>query len=85
LQKSSGYANELSVAKSRKRKPQGKQAQRIAEVMRELDMNGTQFAAAIGVSKSQVSEWLSGSHEPRISSLRRIARVAKCSVADLVA
>lgn len=46
----------------------------LKDLMEELDLNQTQFAAKIGVKQSQVSEWLKGKSKPGYDSIKMICQ-----------
>jgi transcriptional regulator with XRE-family HTH domain len=56
---------------------------RIARVRRRMKLNQSQLALLVGVSRQAVSEWEKGA-EPKASHLRKIARVTKTPLAELV-
>ena len=45
----------------------------LKNVMKEFDLNQTQFAGMIGVKQAQVSEWLHGKAKPGYDTLKSIA------------
>lgn len=44
----------------------------LKELLIELELNQSQFAAKIGLKQSQVSEWLKGKSNPGYDSLKAI-------------
>jgi transcriptional regulator with XRE-family HTH domain len=48
------------------------------------DWDYRQLAKALGVSLSQAHGWANGTHEPNLSSLRRISRRLHIDLAELV-
>lgn len=44
----------------------------LKELMKEFDLNQTDFANKIGVKQSQVSEWLKGKSKPGYDNLKSI-------------
>lgn len=46
----------------------------LKDLMEELDLNQTQFAAKIGVKQSRVSEWLKGKSKPGYDSIKMICQ-----------
>jgi transcriptional regulator with XRE-family HTH domain len=59
-------------------------AQRIDERREALGLSITQFATEVGVSKSTACDWVHGTHEPNLTSLRKIAKALKCDVSTLL-
>lgn len=56
-------------------------------IVREQEKRGwtdAELARRLKVTRSQVHDWVHGHHEPNLSSLRRIAKVFRCEVADLL-
>ena len=47
-------------------------------------MNQKELAEALGVTKSTVSLWISGSNYPRTDTIQRIATVLGCTMEDLI-
>lgn len=47
-------------------------AEILKELLIELELNQSQFAARIGLKQSQVSEWLKGKSNPGYDSLKAI-------------
>lgn len=49
-----------------------------------MGLNQSQLARLVGVSRQAVSEWEKGA-EPKLGALRKVARVTKTKLAELVA
>ena len=47
-------------------------------------MTQQQLADALGISQVSVTRWETGEHEPRVSTLKRIAAVLGCDLRDLI-
>lgn len=47
-------------------------------------MTQQQLADALGISQVSVTRWETGEHEPRVSTLKRIASVLGCNLRDLI-
>lgn len=62
--------------------------QMIAEnIKNEIETSGkskTEIAKAIGVSKSTVSQYLSGRAQPTLATLSKLCRVLDCSADDIL-
>lgn len=59
-------------------------ADRILRELRRHEMRPADLANELGVSRAQVHRWVHSDHEPNLESVRRMARVFKCAVADLI-
>ena len=46
----------------------------LKDIMIDLNLNQSQFAAKIGVKQSQVSEWLNGKSKPGYDNLKSICK-----------
>lgn len=56
---------------------------RIAAARRKMGLNQSQLARLLGVSRQAVSLWEKGT-EPTIRSLRKVSRVTKTPMVDLL-
>ena len=52
--------------------------------MKRRDLTLTAFAELLGVSKSQAHAWVHGTHEPRLSSLRSMAKRLDKDLSELL-
>jgi transcriptional regulator with XRE-family HTH domain len=59
-------------------------ASRIVRARERLGIRDTELARRLKTSRSTVSEWVTGKHEPTLKSLRKIARALRCSVEELL-
>lgn len=59
-------------------------AARIVARRDELGLKDIELARRMKVSRSRIHNWTSGAHEPRLASLRRLAKILKCEVSDLL-
>ena len=59
-------------------------ADRILRELKRHDMRQADLASELGVSRAQVHRWVHADHEPNLESMRRMAKVFKCAVADLI-
>lgn len=59
-------------------------AERIARALKRNDMKPADLATELDVTRSTVHGWLHATHEPNLESLRGMAKVLKCEVADLI-
>lgn len=50
----------------------------------ELDISDAELARRIGVTRSQIHDWVHGEHEPTLSSLRRIAKALDMDLSELL-
>ncbi len=60
-------------------------AKNIVRARKSAELSQTELARLIEKSRSSVSEYESGEHEPGLPVLRRIAKATKCELADLLA
>jgi transcriptional regulator with XRE-family HTH domain len=49
-------------------------AQKIKEVVKETGLTQGKFAKKIGIGESMISQWLAGSKNPSLATLRKIAK-----------
>jgi transcriptional regulator with XRE-family HTH domain len=59
-------------------------ARRVTKARESLGLSKAQFANKVGVTASAVSQWESGGPGPKLKHLRKIARVTKTPLAELV-
>lgn len=56
----------------------------MAHEMARAGLSATQLAAQLGTSEKQVYRVLNASHEPRLSTVQRLATVFGCSIQWLI-
>ena len=59
-------------------------AKNIAAARVRAGLTPIQLAKKVGVSPSSVCEWELADHEPRLPTLRKLAKVLRVSLAELV-
>lgn len=58
--------------------------ERLVAAMDAEGMSKAELAAAIGAARQSVSNWVSGSYEPNLSQLRKLAEALRVSASYLV-
>lgn len=76
LQKRSDYANTPDVA--------SKLSNCLAREMKRNEWTFEDLGKKLGTTKSQAHDWVKGTHEPNLSSIRHIAKVFGWDVAELI-
>lgn len=61
-----------------------KLSKRLHREMKENKWTYEQFAAQLGISKSQLHNWANGTHQPTLANIRALAKKLKCGVYDLI-
>jgi transcriptional regulator with XRE-family HTH domain len=59
-------------------------ARNVARARRKLGMTQAEFARAMAVSRASASDWERGGPGPSLRHLRKIAKISKTPLADLV-
>ena len=59
-------------------------ARRIRRVMNSTGLSQADFARRCGLSRTAIGDYLSGTAEPKWSTLRRIMRATGCTARDLL-
>lgn len=57
---------------------------RLQAEMKAREWSYSDLAEFLGTTKSQAHDWANGTHDPNLSSLRRIAKKFGCDVIDLI-
>lgn len=56
----------------------------LSDIMKEKNLNQTEFASIVGIKQSQVSEWLKGKSKPGYDSLKAICLALNISADDIL-
>lgn len=59
-------------------------AERIKAALERKKMSAAALARELEISKSTVSDWVNGVHEPNLESLRQMADALECKVHTLI-
>jgi transcriptional regulator with XRE-family HTH domain len=59
-------------------------ASRLAREMKQRKLTYAQFAEELGISASQLHDWIHQTHEPQLGTLRTMAKKLKCDLFDLI-
>lgn len=57
---------------------------KLRQIRRSKDISQEELAKALGVTQGAVSGWERGSWNPTLETLRKISRVLKCTVEELI-
>ena len=57
---------------------------RIRELRKAQKLSQQELATKLGVDRSTIAKWETGTNSPRIDKLRQLATVLNCSLDDLV-
>ena len=81
LDTSFGICERFSVASKSARRDV---ASAIVRAKKRLDITDAELARRLGVTRSQVHDWVHGEHQPNLASLRRLAEMLECDLIELL-
>lgn len=72
------------MARTAARAPEYTTAELIEQRCKAKGLTNAELARRMEVTRSTVHDWVHGIHEPNLESLRKLAEVFECEVAELI-